>query len=306
MRSHNPYRGSHRARRRSPKALVALAVILSGLLATQTVFATSATGLAKIKCKQTTGTALVDPIVYHNGGTGSGHLHQFFGNNAFLSLANPNAANYTDLVGKGTNCQNLADTAGYWSPTLHNVTTGAIVPAVAFTAYYRSWDSRTRGDGVPYPPDARLIANRISWTCGQRERVQPALSIPDCSMADGRSGSRLTAHIDFPSCWNGALPHHSSTQVGNTNDNALFAYRLDKQSCPPGFPVKTVELRMTIQFQYTGHGTDLVLSSDHMANTTDGRSLHADFWNTWVQTGFQTMVTDCINPGLNRSAALCG
>lgn len=300
------YRGRHRGRRRSSTSVVALPVILSSLLATQVVFPTAATGLAKIKCKETTGTAAVDPIVNHNVAPGSGHMHQFFGNNAFLSLPNPNAANYTDLMGKGTNCQNPADTAGYWSPTLHNMTTGAIVPAVAFTAYYRSWNSRARGEGVPYPADARLIGSRIAWTCGQRERVQPALSIPDCSMADGGSGSRLTAHIDFPSCWNGVLPRHSSTQVGNTNDNALFAYRLDSRNCPAGFPVKTVALRITIQFQYTGRGTDLMLSSDHMANTTDGRSLHADFWNAWVQTGFQTMVRNCINPGLNRTAALCG
>ena len=83
-------------------------------------------------------------------------------------------------------------------------------------------------------------------------------------MADGRSGSRLTAHINYPSCWDGVLPRHTSTQVGNTSDNAHFAYRLDSRTCPPGFPVKTVELRMTIQFQYTGRGTDLALSSDHM------------------------------------------
>ena len=295
----------HRGRRRTRMALPALAVILSSAVAATVLIPTAASGLAKIQCKQTTGTAAVDPIVYHNLKVGSGHVHQFFGNNAFLSLANPNAANYTDLVGKGTNCEDPADTAGYWTPTLHNMKTGAAVPVAAFTAYYRSWNSRTTGEGVPYPADARLIATRMDWTCGQRERVKPSPSIPDCSMADGKSGSRLTAHIDFPSCWNGVLPRHWSTQVGNTNDNALFAYRLDSENCPPGFPVKTVELRMTIQFQYTGRGTDLMLSSDHMANTTDGRSLHADFWNTWVQTGFQTMVRNCINPGLNRTTALC-
>lgn len=298
--------GRHRGRRRIPASLPVLAAIVSSLLVALVVFPTAATGLARIKCKETTGTAAVDPIVYHNLPAGSGHVHQFFGNNAFLSLPNPNAANYTDLVGKGTNCVDPADTAGYWSPTLHNMETGAIVPVRSFTAYYRSWNSKKTGEGVPYPPDARLIASQMDWTCGQRERVEPAPSIPDCSMADGGSGSLLTAHINFPSCWNGVLPRHSSRQVGNTNDNALFAYRLDRQSCPPGFPVKTVELRMTIQFQYTGKGTDVMLSSDHMANTTDGRSLHADFWNTWVQSGFQTVVHNCINPGLNRTAARCG
>ena len=57
--------------------------------------------MAKIKCKETTGRAAVDPIVNHNMPVGSGHMHQFFGNNAFLSLPNPNAANYADLDGQG-------------------------------------------------------------------------------------------------------------------------------------------------------------------------------------------------------------
>ena len=298
--------GQHRGRRSTTATLATLAALLSSLIAVAVVSPPAATGLAKIKCKETTGRAAVDPIVNHNMPVGSGHMHQFFGNNAFLSLPNPNAANYADLTGRGTNCEDPADTAGYWSPTLHYTATGAVVPVAAFTAYYRSWNTQKTGEGVPHPADVRLIATRYDWTCGQRERVAPSLSIPDCSMADGRSGSRLTAHINYPSCWDGVLPRHTSTQVGNTSDNAHFAYRLDSRTCPPGFPVKTVELRMTIQFQYTGRGTDLTLSSDHMANTTDGRSLHADFWNTWVQTGFATMVRNCINPAINITAALCG
>lgn len=119
---------------------------------------------------------------------------------------------------------NPADTAGYWTPTLHNTSTGAIVPTVAFTACCRGWNGSTAGEGVALPEDTRLVANRYGWTCGQREAI----------------------------------------------------------------------------------GTDLVLSSDRPAGTTDGRSMHADFWNTWVQAGFVTMVRDCINPGRNRTAAKCG
>ena len=78
-------------------------------------------------------------------------MHQFFGNNAFLSLPNPNAANYADLMGKGTNCEDPADTAGYWSPTLHYTTTGAVVPVAAFTAYYRSWNTQKTGEGTIRP-----------------------------------------------------------------------------------------------------------------------------------------------------------
>ena len=63
---------------------------------------------------------------------------------------------------------------------------------------------------------------------------------------------------------------------------------------------------MTISWSYTGRGTDLALSSDSHMGTSDGRSLHADFWNTWVQAGYTSLVRDCINPGLMRSSARCG
>jgi hypothetical protein len=270
------------------------------------VAAPAASGLGKVKCKETTGLAMADPIVHHNLPLGRGHLHQFFGNNAFLSLLNPNAANHRDLVGKATNCENVADTAGYWTPALLYAATGQPVPTAAFTAYYRSWDSRSFGGGVPYPDDVRLVSSMYNWTCGQRERVEPSASIPNCGMADGRSGSRLTVHIDFPSCWDGVKPVHPATQLGDTKDNVHFAHRVDRDTCPPGFPVKTVELRMTIQYDYTGRGNDLMLASDHHAGTMDGMSMHADFWNAWVPAGFASFTRNCITPGGDRTGAECG
>jgi hypothetical protein len=278
--------------------------LVLGFLATTLVIAPPAMARAKIKCHLTTGTATVDPIVYHNMAVGNGHLHQFFGNNAFLSMPNPNTANYANLMGKGTNCENPADTAGYWMPALQYTATGALVPVASFTAYYRSWDGRSSGEGIPFPDDARLIASDYDWSCGQKERVEPSLSIPDCSRADGRPGSRLTAHVTFPTCWDGVKPAHASTQVGNTKDNAHFAYRY-RDTCPVGFPYKVVELRLTIQYAYTGAGHDLALSSDRHLGTTDGQSMHADFWNTWVPAGFASMVTNCVNPGGDRRSPEC-
>jgi hypothetical protein len=287
-------------------ALVSATLVAVGLAAAASVAtAPSASALAKIKCKQLTGLAHVDPIVHHNEPVSNmQHVHQFFGNNHFLSLSNPNAANFSDLVGKGTNCENPDDTAGYWTPVLFNKSTGVVVPATAFTAYYRSFDFQKTGEGVPLPPDVRLVASKHDWTCGQFESVKPSQSIPDCSMADGRPGSTLTAHIDFPSCWDGVKPNHPADEVGDTRDNAHFAYPVGK-SCPAGFPVKTVALRETLQFPYTGKGNDLELSSDAMMNMTDGMSLHGDFWNAWVPSGMSTMVKSCVN-STSGPATVCG
>jgi hypothetical protein len=286
--------------------LVALVGALALAATTALVTAPQATALAKIKCKETTGTANVDPIVHHNEPVSDmAHMHQFFGNNHFLSLANPNTANYDDLVSKGTNCRNATDTAGYWTPVLRYKSTGAVIPTQAFTAYYRSWDFQQVGEGIPLPDDVRLVASKHNWTCGQFESVQPQQSIPDCSMADGSPGSTLTAHIDFPSCWDGVKPNHSDDEVGDTRDNEHFAYRVGK-SCPAGFPIKTVALRETIQFEYTGKGDDVELSSDAMMGTTDGQSMHADFWNAWEPEGFASMVRNCVNSTSQFTVEECG
>ena len=265
----------------------------------------SASAMAKIQCKQTSGTGYLDPIVHHDQYIGSAHLHQFFGNNAWLSLSNPNWANYSNLVGKGTNCLNTADTAGYWSPALRYTATGAVIPAIGFWAYYRAFDGSNTGPGMAFPPDTRLVATVHNWTCGQFERQQPVSYIPDCHRADGRPGHTLTAHIDFPSCWNGVKPYHPWNQVGDTRDNRNYAYAV-KGVCPAGFPYKMLQLRETIAYAYHGYGADVQVASDPMTGMTDGMSMHADFWNTWVQTGLQSLVVNCVSGTGTRTRAECG
>lgn len=302
-------RKGRRRRRATLGLLSAFAVALGGLalgVAGSAVTAPSASALAKIKCKQTTGTAKVDPIRTHNMPVSNmQHLHEFFGNNHFLSLSNPNAANYSDLVGQGTNCVNPADTAGYWVPALSYKSTGALVPVQAFTAYYRSWDFKDHGVGEAFPIDTRLVASKHDWTCGDKEPQAPVQTVPDCSGTSGKPGHTLTAHIAFPQCWDGVLPNHSPSDIGATDDNKHYAYR-EGQTCPAGFPHKMIDLRETLQFQYTGAGNDVELSSDAMAGTTDGASLHADFWNAWDASGLQSMVRNCINDGGNQTVAECG
>ncbi|HET8601148.1 MAG TPA: DUF1996 domain-containing protein, partial [Segeticoccus sp.] len=240
---------SQNARRRTALiagSTLALAASVSLIAAPQ------AQAKAKIKCKDLVGYAQVDPVKSHNEGK-SMHLHQFFGNTKLLQLKDPSAATYGELSGQGTNCVNPSDSASYWTPVLKNKKTGATIPAQAFTAYYRSWDFKDQGAGEAFPPNTRLVATKHNWTCGNKENVAPSQTIPDCSGATGKPGSTLTAHVDFPSCWDGVLPKHSPGEVGDTNDNKHFAYR-NGGACPAGFPHKMVSLRETVQFHYTGTG----------------------------------------------------
>ncbi len=286
------------------------AALAVGLAAVAVVgSSTSASALLKVKCKTTTGTAAVDPIVHHNESNAHVHEHQFFGNNGWLTRGN--YANYTDLTSKGTNCRELTDTAGYWTPTLRYTTgTRQMIPVQAFTAYYRPFTGvggPDSGPGLAFPADTRLIGTKYSWNCGQFMTVAESPSVPDCRGADGSPGKTLTLHIDFPNCWNGIKPKHLTSDVGNTTDNVNYAYSSKKKgvvSCPSGFPNKMISLRETLQFQYVGAGTDVELTSDHEKMTTDGRSAHGDFWNTWQQADFQRLVTACINTPAEPNCAL--
>lgn len=266
--------------------------------------ADSASALGKIKCKLTTGTANADPIVHHNQPASTSHLHQFFGNNAWLSKGN--SAEYADLMGKQTNCENTSDTAGYWIPVLQD-SSGKTITPVAFTAYYRTFDHQDFGTAQPFAPDTRLVANKMdvkynNWTCGQFSSVGPQTSIPRCTGT--APGNRLTAHVTFPSCWDGKLSDHTGS--GDTQDTSHFAYATKSKSgytCPSGFPNKMTELRETIQYNFTGTGARL---STDMPGAPSGSSLHGDFWNTWKQAGLVSMVKNCITSSSGFTTAECG
>ena len=287
---------------RTRRTLLA-ALILAAPIVGSAVAAPPAIAKAKIQCKLTTGTAAVDPIVHHDqtsAQAGNVHMHQFFGNNAWLPKGN--FAEKADLLGKPTNCENKSDTAGYWVPTLLDGS-GKVITPVAFTAYYRTFDHNDFGTAQPFAPDTRLVANSMStkynnWTCGQFSSVGPQMTIPRCSGT--QPGNRLTAHVTFPSCWDGKLARHDVT--GDTQDTAHFAYAKGSV-CPAGFPNKMTELRETIQYNFTGTGARL--SSD-MPGMASGSSLHGDFWNTWDQAGHAAMVKNCITTQSNFSSAECG
>ena len=292
-----------------------LSCVLAAVLGT--THAAPATAMGKIRCDlnniPTVAIGQYDPITNHNG-TGAAHEHQFFGNTAWHALPNPNTANYADLVGKQNNCRNVlglpysADSAGYWTPTLRykagTPKAGQLIAGRQFTAYFRGYNGQTFGPGMAFPADTRLIASddygkgAHGWNCGQfsaqAQRDGTVNYIPDCTGEPGGPGRTLTAHISFPTCWDGVLPNHQAGDVGDTSDNAHYRYPSGKGVCPVGFPNKMVQLRQTIQFDYVGNGTDVELSSDAHAGFHDGETMHADFWNTWRQSEFVDYVRVCV------------
>lgn len=281
-----------------------------------------ASALGKFLCDDV-GRAQVDPIVQHDDPV-SMHRHLFLGNSTLLTLPNPESATYEDLSGAATECDNPDDTAAYWVPDLvytDGELAGQSVDAKRILAYYRSFDHKTTGVAEPIPPDLRVVAgsasqpadvpldtSEINWTCDERSsRTGPYASIDEADCGSATGTVYLTAHIDFPTCWDGQYAPRGS---GDTRDNEHLTYAVGKPAkCPVGFDHKIAELRETIKW---GNGSAEVWRAGSVALVSDlmqrdmgnpvasGQTLHADFWNTWVQTGgahggMVGMVTSCIN-----------
>jgi hypothetical protein len=85
--------------------------------------------------------------------------------------------------------------------------------------------------------------------------------------------------------------NYGNTALGPHTDNH-FIYPTNKTACPASHPHEVTQLRETIQYDYTGDGSNVALSSDHGA--TPGTTYHADFWNTWDQAAFVDFVQRCI------------
>ena len=305
--------------RRVAAVVAALALTVTGMVAT----AAPAGALGKVKCDVGTRTGsdvalasvALDPIVYHrvdpaDSTVAQPHQHDLFGNSAGFELGND--ATYADVVTGPTACRVEADTAAYWAPALVYTSgpkVGQRVPVRQFTAYYRGFAGQTKHAGSQaLPAGVRLVAQDgfgyglSGWTCGAMSSVTGGQdTIPDCSGEDGSAGNTLTSHVNFPSCWNGTAPGHPGdpglegvvdTEYGDTRDNAYFTYPTNKTACPASHPIEVVQLRETVQYAYTGDGSDVALTSDH--DVAPGSSYHVDFWNTWDQSGFESFVAACV------------
>jgi Domain of unknown function (DUF1996) len=210
----------------------------------------------------------VDPIVAP--GLVSAHMHEFFGNTSTDA-----DSTFASMQAAGTSCMLAADKAGYWVPTLI-APNGTTVVADSANAYYRSG---TFSHVEPFPPDLRMVAKEhYFYSCGNTGSGSP--TPVDC-------GARyLHASVVFPQCWNGQ-------DLDSVDHISHMSYATIHHCDGIGVPRLTLVVRYPVH-DARGYG----LSSDAGAGVTDGRSLHADFWNTWQQSGLQAEIDACINMGV--------
>jgi len=216
-----------------------------------------------------------DPIVYP-GEPGASHLHYFFANRSTGAFST-----YSSMRGASSSCSFAADTSGYWTPALVSPS-GEVVTPRSMTAYYLA-----SGRVTAPPKNLRMIAGgdtrklRIAgYACGDGNATS---SVPmDC-------GSEwLKGVIVFPSCWDGK-------RLDSPDHRSHMAYPTGK-GCPKSRPVQIPKIVFHITYGIRD-GKGYTLVSDASMGMKRGMSLHADLWNTWVQSVLERQVAECLNAG---------
>ncbi len=225
-----------------------------------------------------------DPIV-HPGQPGASHLHDFFGNRSTDA-----SSTFDSMVGAGTTCARVGDTAGYWMPTVYQ--NGVVVKPLQATVYYR--DMATDPASVrSFPPDFRMVAGNhdatspqrpllVGWACRHANdglKGRWTSDVPSCALNEN-----LVFRVRFPDCWNG--------RDLDTADHMSHVAYSKNGVCPSRFPVSVPRVSMTVAYASMG-GSGVTLSS--------GSALtgHADFWNTWDQAALDGLVSSCLQAGVH-------
>jgi hypothetical protein len=194
-----------------------------------------------------------------------------------------------------TTCELLQDTAGYWNPA--GYLNGERLRPRNVVVYYSGLPT---GNVETIPPGLQMIGGdahatspeangNVTWFCGT-ERT-PVSSHPyNCERYGENKG--VTGVVTFPTCWDG---------IGITEEHVRYWVR--HFGCPEAFPHVLprliYEIHFGIQDPCAGHFPCAPESSDAKVRLTLSSgpyfTLHADFWNTWMQDKLNQLVATCLN-----------
>ncbi|MFK8080805.1 MAG: DUF1996 domain-containing protein [Granulosicoccus sp.] len=192
---------------------------------------------------------------------------------------------------------------------------------VAHEVFYYSAGVDNLNDILPAPAGLRIIAGNHmtmpgseqdvsiarwhcqSWESDDANNPQFSADIPQCIAPD-----RLRMDLFFPSCWNGVdldSPDHKSHLTYPVKDDST-----KETSCPDSHPVAIVRPSYHYAFgvkpefydPQTRSSKGWRLASDmYEVNGTvaGGLSLHGDWFNGWHPEIMQTLLTGCIQNGLD-------
>jgi len=249
-----------------------------------------------------------DPIVYPDQ-PGVAHMHAFYGNKSTNAYSTRKK-----LLAAGTTCTDPKDKAAIWAPTAFIKKNGAwraVEPHRERTYYFRAIRD-TIAPVTSLPANLKLIGgnpqamNRwdnpaVRWFCGEGSPERP---FPyDCRPYTKQGEDGIRAIIDLPFCWDGvrldSSDHFSHVIYSDPNDTTPH---VQPKLCPASHPkyIPSTSIRIHFRLQDPCAGVRPCGPSDGGANVRIKLSsgpywtMHADFWNTWVQTRLETLTDKCI------------
>ena len=215
-----------------------------------------------------------DDAIVHPGLHNSTHEHGYVGSDSTDGLST-----VASMEASSTSCGEQADTSGYWFPLLIDPQ-GRVYEPDRVLVYYNAMQGVTVN---MVPEGLKMLAGGdtanidvVNYTCGDNRPVYPTPK--HCT--NDRVG--VVANIYFPDC------------IG-PNGEQVYAQKV----CPSGY-LQIPDIHFDVRYPlYTG-GAGWGLTSDAMKGMSDGRSLHADFWQTWSdQSVLANLIETCDNTGIN-------
>jgi len=233
-----------------------------------------------------------DPIVFP-GLAGASHLHDFAGaktTNAFST--------FNSLVGHGTTCAVPGDKSAYWVPALYEDGVRILPKARSGNTvfYYRRVGAPEGTVVQPFPPGLRIIIGNahamspqenpglgttIVFRCGPGEGGTP-LPAPPTQCDSGI----MVMSLMFPNCWDGV-------NLDSADHRSHMSYPVNSR-CPASHPVNLPRLESFFRY-IVGTGPIGTITLDSGPYYT----AHQDFFNAWDRVTLQTLVTNCINAGID-------
>jgi len=249
-----------------------------------------------------------DPIVYPDRPGGADHRHAFYGNRRADARSTR-----AELLGGRTTCTDARDLAAMWVPTAQIRRRGDWRNATAHRerTYYFSSIRPSRGTTTTLPRDLKYIGGNahaaswrqnppVSWFCGGASPLRPWPY--DCGpyQTPGQDGVR--AIVAMPYCWDGRLDswnHRSHVIYPDPGDRSPHAR---PAPCPNSHPTNIPSVSIRVHFSFKdpcvgarpcgpksrGRNVKLRLSSGPYY------TLHADFWNVWIQRRLNELHRRCI------------
>jgi len=250
------------------------------------------------------------------GSPGQAHKHAFYGNTTTDAFSTRQS-----LLAGDTTCSDPKDLAATWAPTFFIKKNGQWRPVANHrerTYYFPA----IRPEVAPItnlPADMKLIGGNphamsrhqnpaVRWFCGEGSPEKP---FPyDCRPYTTAKEDGVRAIVDMPTCWDGvnldSVDHMSHVIYADPTDTTPH---VNPARCPESHPeyIPAISIRIHMSIQDPCAGVRPCGPKDGGKNVKIKLSsgpywtMHADFWNTWVQARLNRLTDRCL-----RTATNCG